>query len=555
MADSELLVSPSDTSDAISLSQSASEKLFRKRILPKASINYRGRKISFDEQYLTDLAQSFNSGAYDQVPFMLADTANSHTMDVERMRGEVTGVDVADDGLYATVRVTGTAVKLLELHPKIGVSARILENYERSDGRKFPRALQHVLATTDPVITGLGAWEEVNLSNAVPGVTTLDLSAASYEELGADSTDSTDTKEEPVASREDYLRQVAEATDMTVEDLEALGMTDEELEIFASAFATSEDTVTAEVDDELIEEPGEDSLLNEVSEDESAELPSEAEIEAAVEALSDEELAELAAELGIEEETEVDAEAETEADAEAEADADTEEVEAVTEEVAEPTDADLAERLGTGEFGSGIDEPVQDDPNLGDLSDEALAEMSELWTAAKEKDDAAHLARTEEEAAIAAEAEEAAGADEVVPESAPVLAGAGAVTLSNEAAPEVVSLSNQVNALQQQLAVQQFDALKTEYVRKGVPAALVDLARPVLLAGTAATLEFSNAVGSTETVDAAAIVKQLLDSATGYIDLARERGHSYTPEGDDKAAMEAAEDKRLASLWGEQFGI
>jgi hypothetical protein len=81
----------------------------------------------------------------------------------------------------------------------------------------------------------------------------------------------------------------------------------------------------------------------------------------------------------------------------------------------------------------------------------------------------------------------------------------------------------------------------------------VDLARPVLTAGPAATLEFSNAAGGVEQVDAASIVRQLLDSATGYIELAQERGHSYSPEG-DRASQEAAEDKRLASLWGEQYG-
>lgn len=564
MVESELLVSPRDTSDAVSLSQSGSQKVFRKRILPMATINYRGRKISFDRQYLTDLAQSFDAGAYDQVPFMLADASNTHTMDVERMRGEVTGVEVADDGLYATIQVTGTAVGMLEQHPKLGVSARILENYERSDGKNFPRALQHVLATTDPVISGLGDWEEVALSNLAGGAAVLDLSATSYEELGTGFTDSTDTKEEPVATRQEHLQQVAKAADMTVEDLESLGMTDDELAIFASAFAVEAPPAAENTEDgeELTEEAGSSvPLLDETAD---GEIPTDAEIEAAVDALTDEELTALAAELGLtdEEEAEASEEAgEEEAAAETETEAAAEETAETEETPAEPTDAELADRLGAGEFGSGLGD---EDPSLGtdteldeNVSDE---DWAALWEAAVAKDADGTETNVEEEAVAeeaaaeaaataAAEAEQAAESEET-----PQLVGAGAVTLSNESGPELVALSNQVNTLQHQLAQQAFVALRAEYIRKGVPAALVDLARPVLVAGQSATLEFSNAAGETQQVDTAGIVRQLLDSATGYIDLARERGHGYSLEGEDRKDLEAAEDQRLVSLWAEQYG-
>lgn len=553
MAESELLVSPQDTGDAVELS--ASQRVYRKRILPKATINYRGRKIRFDDEYLADLAQSFDAGAYDQVAFMLAPDNNSHTLDPERFRGELQGVDVQDDGLYATIQVTPEAAKVLEENPKLGVSARILENYMRSDGKHFPRALQHVLGTLDPVIPGLGAWEEVALSNGVLLENVIDLSETSYEEL------------EHMATRAEHLEQVAKATDMSMEDLEALEMTDDELAIFASAFGdtgeTAPEATAADDDDELIEETGIADIEDAVTEDAEADaeavtdaenegLPTDEEIAAAVEALSDEELEQLAAELGVEtEDDETAAEDETTAE------------EAPTEEVApEPTDAELAARLGAGEFGSGLGD-IHPDPDLADLTDEALAQM---WDTAAARDRAVAETRAE---ALDAEVE-AADADEgfdpvdqiteVVPEAvetAPAdareLVGAGALSLSNDAAPEVVALANQLASVQHQLAVQQFDSLKAEYVRKGVPAALVDLARPVLIAGPAATLELSNPVGGVSTVDAAAIVRELLDSATGYIDLARERGHGYSLDGDARAAAEADTDKRLASLWGEQY--
>jgi uncharacterized protein YdbL (DUF1318 family) len=527
MVESELLLSPQDDGDAVALSN----KTFRKRILPKATINYRGRKITFDAAYLADLANSFKDGAYDQVAFMMAPDNNSHTLDPERFRGEIKQVEVGDDGLYGIFSVTPEAAKVLEQNPKLGVSARILENYQRSDGKQFPRALQHVLGTLDPVIPGLGTWEEVALSNGVAVENVIDLSATSYEEL------------EHMATRADHLQQVAEATDMTVEDLEALDMTDEELAIFASAFVpdgTPEASADADDSDELIEEPGEPGLLD-LDADTEMDLPTEEDIEAAVENLTDDELEALAAELGL---TAEDTEGETEAVAE-------EETEVTAEAAAEPTTAELVERLGTGDFNSGLgteDPTLGTDADLDDLTDEDFAA---LWETARAKDEAAEGSVEAEALAEEAAAQAAAEAET---EPAPVLVGAGSVSLSNEAGPEIVSLSNQVALLQHELALQQFTTLKAEYVRKGVPAALVDLARPVLIAGSAATLEFSNQVGGIETVDASAIVRQLLDSATGYIDLARERGHSYSPESDDREAMAAQEDKHLASLWGEQYG-
>jgi hypothetical protein len=545
MAERELLLSPHDDSDAVMLSQ----KVYRKRILPKATISYRGRKISFDDQYLTDLAQSFNDKAYDQVAFMLADTNNSHTLDPERFGGEVLGCEVGDDGLYATIQVTPAAAQVLKENPKLGVSARILENYQRSDGKQFPRALQHVLGTLDPVIPGLGTWEEVALSNGVAPENVIDLSATSYEEL------------EHMATRADNLQRVAEATDMTVEALEALEMTDEELAIFSSAFASDEEptattdaTGTTDADDELIEEPGQDALLTDDAPEtaETAEVvdePTEEEIAAAVEALSDEELDQLAAELGItEDEAAEDEDEETSAE---ETPAEETTAEEVPAEITEPTDEELAERLGTGEFGSGLVEDSPD-PDLTGFTDEDLLGSWEAELEAARSRDAAvatDAATDDDTDATDAAAEE----PEPVTEPARELVGAGAVTLSNEAAPEVLALSNQVTVLQQQLALQQFEALKRDYVRQGVPAALVELARPVLIAGPAATLELSNPAGGSTSVDAASIVRQLLDSATGYIELARERGHNVPLTGEDRAASEAEEDKQLASLWGKQY--
>jgi hypothetical protein len=161
-------------SEAIELSGGT----WRKRLLPVGTVDYKGRTLRFDRDYLEDLAKSFRSGAYDQVPFQLADAANTHTNDPERFRGEITGMDVADDGLYVTVRTTDAGNALLTANPRLGVSARIVEDYGRSDGRHFEAAIQHVLGTLDPRIPALGEWEPVDFSNRASRV--IDLSAEQW---------------------------------------------------------------------------------------------------------------------------------------------------------------------------------------------------------------------------------------------------------------------------------------------------------------------------------------------------------------------------------------
>jgi hypothetical protein len=149
--------------DAVELSAT----LFRKQVLPLGSINYKGRTITFDQKYLTDLAAAYKDMAYDQVAFMLAGPDNAHTMDVKRFGGEVKGVEVTNKGLDVILDLTPDAAELVRLNPKLGVSARIIEGLERGDGKKYPRALQHVLGTLDPRVTGMSPWQEVSLSEEV----------------------------------------------------------------------------------------------------------------------------------------------------------------------------------------------------------------------------------------------------------------------------------------------------------------------------------------------------------------------------------------------------
>jgi hypothetical protein len=156
-------------------------RFWSKKLLPVGDVEYRGRVLHFTPRYLQDLAQAFTAGAYDSVPFQSADGDNKHTNDPERTRGWLTGLDVRPDGLYCTVETTERGHARLRENPRLGVSARIVEQYARSDGKFFPQALQHVLGTLDPRIPELGPWQAVEASNAAEVDETINLSNLAWE--------------------------------------------------------------------------------------------------------------------------------------------------------------------------------------------------------------------------------------------------------------------------------------------------------------------------------------------------------------------------------------
>ncbi|HEY2638430.1 MAG TPA: hypothetical protein VGI66_00915 [Streptosporangiaceae bacterium] len=222
---------------------------YRKKVLPVGDVEYQGRTLHFTPGYLKGLAESFSAGAYDQVPFQLADAQNTHTNDPERFRGQIVSMDAQPDGLWITLAPTSDGEKVILDNPKLGVSARIVEDYARSDGKFFPAAVQHVLGTLDPRIPGLGGWEAVEMSNRE--YTTIDLTGARFSgEEGTDDMPLTDEQnvrlakllDIPPEKFEQLLAAVSapELTEAEIRDLmgEPAGdavLTDAELEELVSA--------------------------------------------------------------------------------------------------------------------------------------------------------------------------------------------------------------------------------------------------------------------------------------------------------------------------------
>lgn len=173
-----LVLTPFTDAEAVELGN----RLWRRQILPVGDINYKGRVLKFTKDYLGKLVRSFKDGAYPQVPFQLADAQNTHTNDPERFRGEITDMEVRDDGLWVTAELSERGDALLRENPKLGVSARIVEAYDRADGKFFPAAVQHVLGTLDPRVSWMGGqWEAIEAATPEPDPDlVLDLSNESF---------------------------------------------------------------------------------------------------------------------------------------------------------------------------------------------------------------------------------------------------------------------------------------------------------------------------------------------------------------------------------------
>src|SRR5690242_18250600 len=102
MTKSTVTVTPRDDSPFIELSNGKGKGLFRKRILPKGSIKYAGRTVTFNDSFLNNIVDGFKKGAYDQSSFCFANENNDHKVRPQDWGGDVKGLEVNEEGLWAT---------------------------------------------------------------------------------------------------------------------------------------------------------------------------------------------------------------------------------------------------------------------------------------------------------------------------------------------------------------------------------------------------------------------------------------------------------------------
>lgn len=215
MAKTTVVLTPYSRKPAIELGNHR----WRKQLLPIGDFDYHGRKLEFTKEYLTELIRSFKDRAFDQVPFQLADKDNKHNNDPERFRGDIVEAELTNDGIDVILETDDEGDKLIRRNPKLGVSARIYENYDRSDGKRWTAALQHVLGTLDPHIPGMRGWEPVALSNGTT-MRVLDLTGSTYSESEEEHVAFTDEDKQSLLGIFKKIRDGGE--DVSDDDLEDL---------------------------------------------------------------------------------------------------------------------------------------------------------------------------------------------------------------------------------------------------------------------------------------------------------------------------------------------
>lgn len=234
---------------------------YRKQILPLGSINYDGRKLNFDREYHNKLLKAFQERAYDQVPFVLATNGNAHTEHPEAFRGVVKDVSLEmpgeKPGLYATIAFPNKQLaKAVIDNAELGVSCRIREGVEKADGRTYDVALRHVCGTLDPRVTGMAAWEAVDLSGYSSARYVVDLTSATYTEDDMPKKSKKATKADDI----DLAQLVTDIDEMSEDELrafvrDAIDLTDEADDVDSD---DEDDDITDESDDDPDEDDDDD---------------------------------------------------------------------------------------------------------------------------------------------------------------------------------------------------------------------------------------------------------------------------------------------------------
>lgn len=165
MPETVAVLTPLIESEAINLGN----HYWRKQVLRHGDFAYKAgsvdRTLQFTPAYTQALAKAYREKAYDAVPFQFAGPDNAHTNAIEATKGEIVGFDATADGLDAIFALEPEAEQVISRHPRLPVSVRIIENLDRADAKAWPAAIQHVLATWDPRITGMRPWERVELAS------------------------------------------------------------------------------------------------------------------------------------------------------------------------------------------------------------------------------------------------------------------------------------------------------------------------------------------------------------------------------------------------------
>lgn len=149
---------PLATTKALALAQ----RLWKKEIIKRGPIAYRGGKFDVTDDYLDQVVAAFHDKAITSVPFVFVDDTGAHSEAPERTRGKVIGLERTDRGIDAILSLSDEAEKIVTDNPEFGVSVLIKHDRTTGDGANYPAVLAHVAGTHDPVLRDLAPFQPVD---------------------------------------------------------------------------------------------------------------------------------------------------------------------------------------------------------------------------------------------------------------------------------------------------------------------------------------------------------------------------------------------------------
>lgn len=150
----------------VALSRSSKGKLFKKHILSTGMLNYGGREILIDEDFLHTLKRNFDDSVCDIVQVPVVDDKNKHSEDPFRNIGEVVDVQIENGKAYAVIDARDkVAAQKIEDGLLLGASAFMHMNYtDTRDAQRKGPTLLHVAVTNRPHVTELDDYELLAMS-------------------------------------------------------------------------------------------------------------------------------------------------------------------------------------------------------------------------------------------------------------------------------------------------------------------------------------------------------------------------------------------------------
>jgi hypothetical protein len=162
---------------------------YKKQILPVGKFQYKDQELDLSDPNLATLVQSFNDKAYDEVTSQFGGTESEHNNDPLRRNGTVAAVEhVPGKGVFGYFDLTDDGRQFIEKFPNAGVSPRIVAGIQRADGKAFDAAIEHVLFTNVPRMTGMAGWEKVELSQGAKSDVGNDATVLDFSTLTAEPT-------------------------------------------------------------------------------------------------------------------------------------------------------------------------------------------------------------------------------------------------------------------------------------------------------------------------------------------------------------------------------